>query len=132
MKKIKNLRKICLIDEDTIEIILEDTRDNYIQPLALGKIGTIYISPNGILFYPNIEGLEDDIDILRERYLKREFCEIFEATDYNPLSAKYYHAILALIDDGTLESLGYEIKNANEELENSFNSCYLKTKKLQF
>mgnify|MGYP003302723949 CR=1 FL=1 len=47
--KMKTIIKECIIYEDSIIISLEDTRDNYIDKNALGKIGYICISPYGII-----------------------------------------------------------------------------------
>lgn len=109
----RNINKECIINENDIIIRLEDPRDNYIYKNALGEIGKIYISREGIMISANYDS-EQKIELLRNKKLTEAFTEIFEATDYNPLSRKYYDKILIMVEDGTLEFLGYEIKREEE------------------
>lgn len=46
---LKNIKKKCIIDEDIITITLSDPRDNYIYEYALGDIGNIYLSEEGVM-----------------------------------------------------------------------------------
>lgn len=112
----KYIKKECLIEGSDITLRLEDTRDSYVHENALGEIGKIYISREGIMMSANYDA-NKKLDFLRYKKLTEAFSEIFEATDYNPLSRKYYDKILIMIEDGTLEFLGYEIKRITEDLE---------------
>ena len=88
----KIIKKTCIVTEDTIIIKLEDLRDNYVYKNSLGQIGEIYISREGILTYPNYDP-DSKIQLLRNKKLTEAFIELFEATDYNPLSREYYDKI---------------------------------------
>ena len=40
---IKSIKKTCIMDDETIQILLEDTRDSYITKNYLGVLGSIFI-----------------------------------------------------------------------------------------
>lgn len=104
----KYIEKKCIIEYDRIVIQLLDTRDNYIYPKALGNIGQIILSKSGTLVYPTY-GYDEKLDKLKEIKLYQAFKEIFGTEEYNPLSSEYYQIIKIMIENGTLQSLGYEI-----------------------
>ena len=102
----ENIEKTYLIDEDkTVIIKLEDTRDAYIHNDALGIIGKIYISTNGVMIQS--ETSYDELEQNREDALLAAFKEIFGKAEYNPLSGEYYTKITEMIANGKLASLGY-------------------------
>lgn len=105
----KTIEKKCIITEDLIEIRLEDIRDNYIYQNALGDIGSIYISNEGIQIFPHFDP-NSKIYSLRNKELLQIFKEIFDTTEYNPLSNEYFHKINQMIENKTLEKLGYIIE----------------------
>ena len=103
----ENIEKTYLVDKDECLVIitLEDIRDSYIFEDALGIIGKIYISKNGVMLYP--ETLYDELNQRRENALLKAFKEIFGKEEYNPLSGEYYNKITEMIRNGKLVSLGY-------------------------
>lgn len=112
----KNIIKTCYVEEDIITLELEDPRDEYIYKNALGKIGTINFSKEGVLISPNYE-----IDLrttnIGYKELEKAFYEIFGSNDFDVLSGEYYKKIKQMIANGKLQSLGYTIKS-EEELSN--------------
>lgn len=113
---IKSIKKTCIMDDETIQILLEDTRDSYITKNYLGVLGSIFISKEGttIISQPDYDL---KIQALKEKYLLKAFKEIFNEENYEPLTDKYYEKIQNMIKDGTIESLGYEIKKIESNIE---------------
>ena len=109
----KNIKKECIIDGDTITLKLVDLRDNYVYEDALGDIGSVYISKDGMMIYVEL-GYEEKIEKLREAKIYQELKKIFGTEEFNPLSDEYYNKIKMLISNKTLESLGYTISNEQE------------------
>lgn len=122
---IKSIKKTCIMDDETIQILLEDTRDSYITKNYLGVLGSIFISKEGttIISQPDYDL---KIQALKEKYLLKAFKEIFNEENYEPLTDKYYEKIQNMIKDGTIESLGYEIK----KIESNIEELYEEPKKL--
>lgn len=112
----KNIIKICYVEEDIITLELEDPRDEYIYKNALGKIGTINFSKEGVLISPNYE-VELRTTNIWYKELEKAFYEIFGSNDFDMLSGQYYKKIKQMITNGKLQSLGYTIKSV-EELSN--------------
>jgi hypothetical protein len=113
--RMKAIIKECIIYDDSIVISLEDTRDNYIDKNALGKIGEICISPYGIIINPNMDVCDKDIERKREQQLMKEFKELFGNIEYDPISDKYYQQIKEMISNKELTSLGYTIYNFDND-----------------
>ena len=113
-KMIKIIEKTCNVYDDSVELSLEDTRDNYIHHNALGQIGEIYLSNFGVLINPKQDFCRTSIEKQRELKLLKEFAAVFGTKEYNPLSGEYYSQILEMIKNGQLSSLGYTIKNKEE------------------
>lgn len=124
---IKSIKKTCIMDDETIQILLEDTRDSYITKNYLGVLGSIFISKEGttIISQPDYDL---KIQALKEKYLLKAFKEIFNEENYEPLTDKYYEKIQNMIKDGTIESLGYEIKKIESNIEELYE--YEEPKKL--
>ena len=118
----KNLEKTYLVYGDTVMIYLEDLRDNYIYPKALGQIGYIAISKFGVMINQNPDTDELEIEKLRKQQLTKAFKEIFKDKKYDILSREYYDEILTMIEAGTLESLGYT--RLSEELDEEIPVSY--------
>ena len=106
---LKNIGKRCIVGDYTIGINLADTRDSYVCSNAMGEIGNIMISNQGVCLYPDYES-EDKIRHNKERILLEAFKEIFGADEFNPLSSEYYHKIKDMIGSGELSKLGYAIE----------------------
>ena len=115
----KKLEKTYLVYEDTVMIYLEDLRDNYIYPKALGQIGYIAISKFGVMINQNPDTDELEIEELRKQQLTKAF---FKDKEYDILSREYYDEILTMIEAGTLESLGYT--RLSEELDEEIPVSY--------
>lgn len=115
----KYINKKCIISEDEITIKLEDIRDEYVYKFALGEIGTIYITKDCLFinpkFDPNLK-----IQELRNKLLYESFYEIFQEKHCDTLSNKYYIKIISMINDKTLEQLGYSVMSEEEELKTMF------------
>lgn len=106
---LKNLEKKCVIGNDTICINVIDTRDSYIYDDAMGDIGNIFISRQGVLICPDY-GSDDTIIHEKEIILIQTFKELFGVDKYNPLSSEYYTKINNMIHNGTLSTLRYTIE----------------------
>ena len=105
---LKSIEKQCEVSYDTIVLRLYDTRDNYIISDAMGKIGEIYLSKDGVFIYPDYAN-DDKIRPEKEKILIEAFKEIFGTTEFDPLSSVSYNAIKSMIENRTLENLGYTI-----------------------
>lgn len=101
------IEKTYIMEEDNITIKLEDTRDDYVEPNALGNIGTINLSPSGALILPDYS-TDSELDEIKEKKLLLSFKEIFGEEEYNPLSGEYYQKIKIMIQNGLLTPLGYK------------------------
>lgn len=113
----KYIEKTYMVEDENITIQLTDTRDNYIYEDALGEIGSICLSPLGVIIFPTYS-VDERQDKLKEMTLLLSFKEIFGEEKYNPLSKEYYQKIKTMIENGTLDSMGY-IQEHDENTKNS-------------
>lgn len=112
---LKNIIKEYNIDEIGIQITLEDPRDSYVEKEALGVIGNIYLSPQGVFLIEQAD-FDERKNRIRESIVLQVFSELFGTKEYNPLSREYYDKLKAMIDNKTLSALGYtEVQNQEED-----------------
>lgn len=114
----KKIEKTCIISKDFYSIYLEDTRDSYTNKYALGNIGSIYISKDGVSMFPQLDA-DEKINNLKEKKIIETFIEIFGKEKFEPLSDKYYKIIKDKIESGELKKLGYLVKEEELDLEDS-------------